>query len=236
MHIDAEAHVIGQIPADVVRILVDDDFIRVPEPAVAESYVGSRDIPVPSIEPEPAGSAACEPPNVPGAKAAGKVTVRPRIVEMVARIVGAGIVTNPGISIHVRSIGVARLVAVVALRAGRLGRAMYRRSGRGPAVSDVGSAAGPDAGQTPARRTRAKLRMRSEWTSSIPPDARQEKAPCSLKFPGAGHQQQLITLGIFAHASAIRHINFRQLDFAANGGFGCETTYAALCAKFSSMR
>ena len=60
VHISAETHVIGEIPADVVRIVVDDDLIGVPEPAVAEGKIGCSNIPIPAVEPETGGASAGE--------------------------------------------------------------------------------------------------------------------------------------------------------------------------------
>ena len=40
MHISSEAHIVGKIPSDMVRIRVDDDLIRVPEPVRAECQIG----------------------------------------------------------------------------------------------------------------------------------------------------------------------------------------------------
>ena len=133
-HVDirTQAHVVSEIPADVVRIVVDDDFIGAPEPTVAESDVGGRDGPVPAIEPEAIGTSAAKMPHMPGTEASGKVAVRPGVVDVIARIVGTGVMTNPGFAlIDVRRVGVARLRVLVALRIGRLRRSMV---GSGPAL------------------------------------------------------------------------------------------------------
>src|SRR5580658_3998581 len=37
MHISAETHVVGQVPADVIRVIVNNDLVRIPQPAVAET-------------------------------------------------------------------------------------------------------------------------------------------------------------------------------------------------------
>jgi hypothetical protein len=51
------------------------------------------------------------------AKAASKLAVREGMIHMVARIIFSGVVTNPGFSIvHVRDVGMARLIAEVASR------------------------------------------------------------------------------------------------------------------------
>src|SRR5580698_4709043 len=78
VHISPEPHVIGQVPANVIRIVIDHDLIRVPQPPIAERNVRCGNIPVPSVEPEAARAAAPKMPNVTWTKAAGEVTVRPR--------------------------------------------------------------------------------------------------------------------------------------------------------------
>jgi hypothetical protein len=114
MNISTEAYVIGEIPSNVIRIVIDHNLIRIPQPVAAEGYVGRRNGPGPSVEPEsiwaPAGKAPC----MRRAKASSKVAVLPRMIKMIAWVVPAGIMTNPGLAlIYVRSIGVAGLIDVV---------------------------------------------------------------------------------------------------------------------------
>src|SRR5580693_3515558 len=107
MCIGAEPDVVSQVPSGVVWILVDHDLVGIPQPAVAEGDVGCRHIPVPSIEPEAAGAAAAKMPNMLTSKSAGKAAVRPGMIHVIARVVGAGIVTYPLFSIHMRHVRVA---------------------------------------------------------------------------------------------------------------------------------
>jgi hypothetical protein len=65
-------------------------------------------------------------PHVSPAESAGKLAMRKGLVQMVVRVAAAGVVTNPLIPVHVWDIGMARLVAVVTLRIGRMGRACVR--------------------------------------------------------------------------------------------------------------
>src|SRR5271167_1459087 len=57
MDVGSEAHVVGQVPAIVVRILVDNDVVAGPIPITAESKVDRGNAPVPSAKPEPAWAA-----------------------------------------------------------------------------------------------------------------------------------------------------------------------------------
>ena len=99
VHVGTEAHIVGKVPAGVVRIFVDDDLVRVPEPVRAEGEVGCSDGPEPTIEPEPAGTTALNDPGMLRAETARKVAMLPWLVEMIGRIVAPGIMTNPGFTV-----------------------------------------------------------------------------------------------------------------------------------------
>jgi hypothetical protein len=113
VHISSEADVIRQIPAYVVRIVVNNDLVRVPQPAIAVGHIKRRHTPIPSVEPEAAWAAADQSPHMLRTEAAGKVAVLPRMVEMIVRVVATGIVTDPDIAVYVRSGRVPALVAEV---------------------------------------------------------------------------------------------------------------------------
>src|SRR5208283_5263331 len=102
MRISTEPHVIGQIPADVVGVLVDDDVVGVPQPAVAVHHVRGCDAPVPTIEPEAPRAAASQVPHMAAAKAAGEPAMLPRLIHVVADIVMAGVMANPDLPVHMR--------------------------------------------------------------------------------------------------------------------------------------
>src|SRR5580693_9380368 len=95
VNIRAEPHVVGQVPADVVRVCVDDDLVGIPEPVAAKVQVGRRDAPVEIVEPEAAGSAARQVPDVAAAKAAGEHTVLPGMVEVIGSVVASCVMTDP---------------------------------------------------------------------------------------------------------------------------------------------
>ena len=46
MHISAEPHIVSQIPAVMVRVRIDHNVVRVPNPAVTETNVKCRHVPV----------------------------------------------------------------------------------------------------------------------------------------------------------------------------------------------
>jgi hypothetical protein len=128
-HVDvgAEPHVIGQVPSVVVGVFVDDDLIRIPEPAVAETNVIRRYAEVKAAEPETRRASTDEMPGVTAAKATGKAAVLPRMIEVVVGIVAAGVVTYPLIvRVNVRSVRMPGLVAKCGVLGRRMPVAFYR--------------------------------------------------------------------------------------------------------------
>lgn len=67
------------------------------------------------MEPEPVGAAAFQPPHMPGTEAAAPVSVFPGMIEMVVSIVAAAVMSNPDSAINVRRIGMALVIAEVAV-------------------------------------------------------------------------------------------------------------------------
>src|SRR5271170_6800823 len=103
----SEALVVGQIPADVIRVVINYDLIRIPQPAVAESDVVRGHAEIETTEPEPARAAATEVPYMVRAESAGEVAVLPRMIHVVVRIIRAGVMPDPSLAlVDVRRIGV----------------------------------------------------------------------------------------------------------------------------------
>ena len=111
MDVGSETNVIGKIPANVVRIIVDYDFIAVPIPVTAIADVVGRHAEEESTKPKAFRASSTQMPNMSAADLTRKVSVLPRMIEMVVSIVTARIVTDPlVIRVHVRCLGMARLV------------------------------------------------------------------------------------------------------------------------------
>src|SRR5580704_2530330 len=66
VHIGAEPHVIGAIPAGMVMILVDHGVSATPEPAVDEAEFKGCDSPIPATGPEQVRDSAAQAPVVRG--------------------------------------------------------------------------------------------------------------------------------------------------------------------------
>ena len=116
----------------MVGIIVDDDVVAVPKPVVAEADVIGGDAEIEATEPEAIGTASCEMPNVAAAKAAGEVSVLPGVIEVVVRIVWAGVVADPfAVGVDVRRVGMTGLVVEVTVFLGGSG---MRSTGRSRAM------------------------------------------------------------------------------------------------------
>lgn len=111
MDVGSEADVIGKIPADVIWIVVEDDVIGRPVPAGAVVEIVRCDAEEISTEPEAHRTASGKTPDMSAAGFTGKMSVLPRVVKMIIRVVRACIVADPLIvGVHVRRFGMAFLL------------------------------------------------------------------------------------------------------------------------------
>src|SRR6202046_3309130 len=99
----------------MIGVFVNHDVIAAPIPAVHETDVVRRHAAEEATEPETSGPAAGQVPDVRGAEAASEVSVFPRMVEVIVRIVGTGVVSDPFAFIHVRRVGVAGFIGEIAV-------------------------------------------------------------------------------------------------------------------------
>ena len=93
VNVDAETGIVGEVPAWVVRVGIEDDVVGIPEPAIAISNVGRSDTEEEAAEAEAGRTAATETPDLSGADRAGEAAMLPRMVE----VIGPGVwgVTHP---------------------------------------------------------------------------------------------------------------------------------------------
>jgi hypothetical protein len=127
--VGSEPDVIGEVPADVIGIGVDDDVVRIPEPAVRETNVVGSDGEVETAEPEAAGTTASEAPHVAAAETAGESAMFPRTFQTVMSVAAAAIVAHPlSIVMHMGSIGVSAPVVEVAVLLDRMRTPHARRT------------------------------------------------------------------------------------------------------------
>ena len=113
MHISPEPHVIGQVPANVIRIVIDHDLVRVPQPSIAEGDVRRGYVPRPSVEPETRRAAACDVPHMARAKAAAEMPMLPGVIQVIVRIILPRVMSNPMVGvIDMRSIRMSGLIRI----------------------------------------------------------------------------------------------------------------------------
>src|ERR1035437_2072205 len=116
VHVNARANVVGEVVTFVIRVVVDDDLIAIPVPAMREHDVAGGDAEIEAANPEADGSTPGESPNVARAEAAGEAAVLPRMVEIEANVGATRIVADPMVTaIHVRSLGMAGAIAQVTI-------------------------------------------------------------------------------------------------------------------------
>lgn len=108
----AESRVIGQIPPNMVRILVDHELIASPVPIRHDVVIEGGDVPIVIAEPESFPVPSGEVEYMLRAEAAAETSVCPRLCEVIMRIVGATIMAYPSIvpGIDVRNVRMALLV------------------------------------------------------------------------------------------------------------------------------
>jgi len=127
MDVGSEPDVIGEVPANVIGIIVDDDVVGIPEPVVTVTKVVGSYGEVETAEPEAAGTTASEAPDVAATNTAGEVAMLPRMIQTVMRVVAAGIMAHPSPSgIYVGSIGMSCFFTEVTILLGRV-RTLYAR-------------------------------------------------------------------------------------------------------------
>ena len=124
MNIGAKPDVVGEIPADVVRILEDRDRVAVPKPVVAVTEIEISNAKEKAAKPETARAASHQSPNVAAAEAAGEVAVLPGMVEVEAGVIAPRVMPDPrSVVVYMWRFGMA---LVVRARMRFMRRAMIR--------------------------------------------------------------------------------------------------------------
>lgn len=83
VYVNAEPRIVGEVPAGIVGIGIEDDVVGSPVPAVAVPHVSGGDGKVESAEPEARRTAATETPDLASAGGTREATVFPGMVEMI---------------------------------------------------------------------------------------------------------------------------------------------------------
>ena len=146
MDVGAQARIVGEIVARIVRVVVENDVIRVPNPAVGIAQVAGGDGKVETVKEESGRAATAEAIHVRGAELAGKVSVLPGVIQM--KGASAIVVADPAaIVMDVRSFrvttGITETVGLLcALRCAAMIVVLFRPVLGNEASADVSSAGG----------------------------------------------------------------------------------------------
>jgi len=73
--VGSQPDVVGKVPANVIGIIVDDDDVRIPEPAITEANVVGSYRKEETAEPEAAGTTASESPHVAATETASEASM-----------------------------------------------------------------------------------------------------------------------------------------------------------------
>jgi hypothetical protein len=126
VHIGAESRIVGEIPAFVIRIVVDDDVVVSPIPIINVGEIEGSYAEVKSAEPETAGSSTAEAPYVARSETALEAAMLPGMVKVESGIATAIGVADPlVILVDVRSFGVRGFIAIRSARLISLARLSF---------------------------------------------------------------------------------------------------------------
>ena len=112
MHISPQPGVISQIPSRMIRIVIDHDIVRVPQPSIHKAVVIRRNTEEEPAEPEPRRPSTPQPPHMRRPKTSRKVPMLPRMVQMIVRIIPPRVMPDPMIAIDMRSIRMSRRIRI----------------------------------------------------------------------------------------------------------------------------
>jgi hypothetical protein len=106
VHVGAESHVVGEVPAFVVGVVIDHNLIATPIPVVAIGKVKRRDPEVEAAEPKAIGAASGDAPDMASSEAAGESAMLKGLIEVEVGIPSSGVVPDPlAVMVNVRSLG-----------------------------------------------------------------------------------------------------------------------------------
>lgn len=100
--VSAQTRVVRQVITVVVRVFVDNYFVRAPVPAGDQRQIGFSNGEIEAVKPKTRRSASAEMPDMLGTEAGREMAVLPWMIDMETRIVSAGIMAHPFIAVDVR--------------------------------------------------------------------------------------------------------------------------------------
>ena len=116
MNVGAQPGVVGEVPANMVGVVINHDVVAVPIPVITVGKVKRGDTEVEAAKPETAGTASLHPPTVSPAEATFEMAMLPGVVEVEAVVVVPALMPDPfAIVVDVRSFRVALIVTIGSL-------------------------------------------------------------------------------------------------------------------------
>ena len=107
MHVGSEPGVVSEVPPGMIRVLIDDNRIRVPQPVSDVPVIKWRHTEVIAAEPEPRAIAALEPENMAGAESASENTVFKGALHTESCVIPLKVMADPMVIVrHVRRVRV----------------------------------------------------------------------------------------------------------------------------------
>ena len=117
VNVGTQSHVVGEIPAVMVRVFIDHDLIGIPEPVAAETDVWSRDAEEEAAKAKALWTSSGKSPDMARPKTAGKATMFKGTIEMIRGVVSARVMADPFVvRVHVRSFRVSGFIGETSIR------------------------------------------------------------------------------------------------------------------------
>jgi len=100
----------------VIGVLINHNLVRVPEPIIAKAVVVWGNAKVETAKPKTLPASPGKAEDMVGAEPAREVPMLPRMIEMVVRIIAAGVMPDPlAVGMDVRGVWMSGLVAIIAV-------------------------------------------------------------------------------------------------------------------------
>ena len=95
VRVTAQPHVVAEVPANVVRVVIDHDLVTIPQPTVDKAIIVRGDAKVEAVEEKTISVSSRKPEDMPGAEAASEASVFPGMIEVVVGIISSGVMSEP---------------------------------------------------------------------------------------------------------------------------------------------
>lgn len=115
MDVDSESCIVREVPAWIIRIIVDYDRVRVPDPV---GYIGKVDrgyAPVPIVKPEPVRATSGQVPDMAGPETPSIMAVFPRTIQAKTRVMAVVAYPVVGTGIYMGRVRMTGLIVKITM-------------------------------------------------------------------------------------------------------------------------